>query len=77
MSLQGQQYLEVFNILWICEQADTNKADSTLVRTPKTLTHCASLTKKRQSEMPHPFCTTVSEQLGKCKISKVPETLAE
>lgn len=77
MSLKGQHYLEVFNTLWICEQADTNKADSTLVRTPKTLTHCPSLLKRIQSGTPHPFGTTLSEQLGKCKISQVQETLAE
>lgn len=28
----------MFNTLWICEQADTNKADGTPVRTPKTHT---------------------------------------
>lgn len=75
VSLQGHKYLEVFHTLWICEQSDTKKADNTLVGTPKTLTHCPSLLKRRQSGMPHPFGTTLSEQLGKYKISEVPETL--
>lgn len=60
MSLEGQHYLEVFNTLWICEQAETNKADSTLVQTPKTLTHCPSLFKRRQSGTSHPFGTTLN-----------------